>query len=351
MQERVLLILKLKKNISLYIAIIFTVLIFSSSVVSAINLEKGDRGNQVKKIQQRLSNIGYNIRVDGIYGFQTKKIVKDFQYNNDLKVDGIAGEDTINLLEKISEDIKYTIKKGDTLWNIADKFDTTVKSIKERNNIRDTKTISIGKTIYIPKTGSGGGRTENIYSQITHKVEPGDTLSSLAKRYGTSVETIKLANNLNGNIIFVGDKLVIPRMGKGNNKKFELNSNSLIWPVMGRISSDYGWRIHPVRNDKDFHNGLDIAVSLGTKIHAAASGKVIQSGWITGYGKTIIIDHGNNVKTLYAHNSNLLVSVGEYVNIGEPIARAGSTGSSTGSHLHFEIQRQEKAVNPLRYLP
>ncbi len=120
--------------------------------------------------------------------------------------------------------------------------------------------------------------------------------------------------------------------------------NGFIWPVDGGYISDhYGSR-------KGSHLATDIAAPYGTSVFASAQGTVISAGWSGGYGKYIVIDHGNGVKTAYGHNSSLLVSVGDYVSQGQPIAKVGSTGYSTGNHVHFEIFINGRAVNPVNYI-
>ena len=122
------------------------------------------------------------------------------------------------------------------------------------------------------------------------------------------------------------------------------------WPCNGPITSPFGYRVHPIFGTTIYHSGIDIGVDYGTPIHAADSGTVIYAGWIDGYGNTVIIDHGNNITTLYGHNSSLAVSDGQSVSKGTVIAYAGSTGNSTGPHCHFEVQVGGSAVDPMGYL-
>jgi len=341
---------KMNKN-KYFIALISIFMIFIFTISSfALSLDLKDKNEKVEEVQNMLSNLGYNITVDGIYGLGTKSIVKTFQRNNGLKVDGVVGDSTYKALKERTTDIKYKVKKGDTLYDLAKKYDTTVSDIKEKNNL-NSNLIKPEDTIIIPKTGKGGGRNVNLSNKIIHEVEPGDTLSGLSKKYGVDIETIKLANNLRNSTIRIGDNLIIPYMEKNTARSFQLTKGAFIWPVMGRISSSYGSRIHPINNERSFHSGLDIAVPLNKEIRAAASGRVIQSGWISGYGKAVTIDHGNNIKTRYAHNSRLIVKKGSTVRVGDVIALSGSTGLSTGSHLHFEIRKGNNTVNPIKYLP
>lgn len=130
------------------------------------------------------------------------------------------------------------------------------------------------------------------------------------------------------------------------------NANStskFIRPCPGPITSKFGWRTHPIYGTSKFHTGIDIGAATGTHIVASDGGTVISSGWINGYGYTVIISHGNGVETLYGHCSKLHVVVKDEVKQGEHIADVGSTGQSTGPHLHFDIKENGNYVDPLNY--
>lgn len=137
---------------------------------------------------------------------------------------------------------------------------------------------------------------------------------------------------------------------RGGPSTAQATVRSMLWPVRGEVTSDFGWRVHPILRTKRYHSGLDIAVAYGTPVAAAAGGTVILSGWVGGYGKTVVIDHGGGISTLYGHNSTLLVSEGSVVRAGQTIAKAGSTGLSTGPHVHFEVRKEGEAVDPRAWL-
>jgi len=123
-----------------------------------------------------------------------------------------------------------------------------------------------------------------------------------------------------------------------------------IFPANGGISSGFGNRVHPILGYSRFHAGVDFSASYGSTIRAADSGRVIFSGWYGGYGQAVVLDHGNGLSTLYAHASRLFVREGQIVEQGQPVAAVGSTGLSTGPHLHFEVRRNGNPVNPMGYL-
>ncbi|QMS87505.1 peptidoglycan DD-metalloendopeptidase family protein [Nostoc edaphicum CCNP1411] len=124
----------------------------------------------------------------------------------------------------------------------------------------------------------------------------------------------------------------------------------MAYPSNASTSSPFGWRMHPVLGYRRFHAGLDFAASYGSTIRAADSGTVIFAGWYGGYGRAVIIDHGNGITTLYGHSSELYVADGQAVERGQAIAAVGSTGLSTGPHLHFEVRRNGTPVDPTNYL-
>ena len=127
-------------------------------------------------------------------------------------------------------------------------------------------------------------------------------------------------------------------------------TGSLSWPVSGPVTSPFGWRIHPILGYRKFHTGVDIGVGYGVPIHAADGGTVIYATWMSGYGNVIIIDHGGGLSTLYAHQSSLAVGNGAHVTKGQTIGYVGSTGFSTGPHLHFEVRVNGNPVEPMGYL-
>jgi murein DD-endopeptidase MepM/ murein hydrolase activator NlpD len=139
-------------------------------------------------------------------------------------------------------------------------------------------------------------------------------------------------------------------MGGGPAQVVVIGSGQVSFPLQAEITSEFGWRMHPILGYQKFHAGLDFGADYGEVIRAAAPGYVIFAGWYGGYGNTVIIDHGNDVTTLYGHSDGLYVQEGQLVQRGEPIALVGSTGLSTGPHLHFELRSNGEPVDPLPYM-
>ncbi|MBF2029597.1 MAG: peptidoglycan DD-metalloendopeptidase family protein [Oscillatoriales cyanobacterium C42_A2020_001] len=143
--------------------------------------------------------------------------------------------------------------------------------------------------------------------------------------------------------------LIMQRIARGERVAFR-GSGQMLLPVAGEITSPFGWRTHPVLGYERFHAGLDIGADYGSVIHAAERGTVIFAGWYGGYGNAVVIDHGGNISTLYAHTSELYVVEGQSVQRGQAIAAVGSTGLSTGPHLHFEVRRDGEPTDPVAFL-
>ncbi len=174
-----------------------------------------------------------------------------------------------------------------------------------------------------------------------HTLEEGQTLYRVSIMYNTTVEELIEINNIEDHTdIPAGTRLRIPGA---------VISSGLIWPLPGKISSGYGKR------GRRYHWGIDIPAPRGTPVRAAGDGLIIASAHrvkgYSGYGRIVIIDHGQGIRTLYAHNSKNGVRAGNCIRAGEIIGEVGATGNATGNHLHFEIRKNGRPVNPLNYLP
>jgi len=210
----------------------------------------------------------------------------------------------------------YTIKTGDTLYRISKEYEVNISKLKEVNSITDEKRLKIGDYIFIPGISMpqfDDKRQVDVFSKKTVK-------KKVAKRKRTD------------------KKVSLQKPTKADRKMF-------IWPVDGVITSLFGAR------KGTMHEGIDIGLPIGRKVKAAAKGKVIFSNVHGGYGKVVIILHSRGYVTIYAHNSKLLKKEGASVKQGEIIALSGNTGKSISPHVHFEIRKNSKPVNPLHYLP
>jgi murein DD-endopeptidase MepM/ murein hydrolase activator NlpD len=256
--------------------------------------------------------------------------------------------------------IEYTVQPNDTIGGIAQKFGVTQSTIQQNNDFPDPKRLRPGSTLMIPATDG-----------LIHNVEAGETLSEIAAEYDVEIEKIKQQNELIADaVIRSGQSLIIPGAekappapalptpvkatgGGGNNTVFVQNAGvpaaketfgQLLFPTQGKYTQFYHYG----------HYAVDIAQGGGAPIWAAEGGTVIKaaSGWNGGYGNVVIIDHGNGMRTLYAHLREMYVNVNDQVGRGTAIGYMGNTGrvyGRTGIHLHFEVIVNGTKKNPLAY--
>jgi LysM repeat protein len=256
-----------------------------------------------------------------------------------------------------TEVITYAVQIGDTISTIAEDFEVSVNTILWENGLTAFSLIRPGDTLRIPpQTG------------VTHQVARGETLASIAQKYGVDINQILAANNLSvGSKIAMGSKIFIPNGKKitivpravaittansytglsvitsiirGKNAS-PVSGNKMNWPAGVRTITQYfSWR----------HPAVDIAGPIGTPIYAADAGTIEFEGWGTGYGNEIVVNHGGGKKTRYGHMSKFIAKKGEEVSKGQVIGLMGSTGWSTGPHVHFEIMINSSKYNPLNYI-
>lgn len=244
----------------------------------------------------------------------------------------------------------YVVQEGDTLGRIAESYGLSLSTILWSNGLSYTSTIQPGQELSIlPVDG------------VLYTVKSGDTLGRIARNYSVDVEVVMLQNGLeSANRLAIGDKLLLPggeppspvataRSSASITTLFTAPSVSApstavdgwVWPTEWRVITQYyGWR----------HTGIDIDGDYTTSSYASRDGVVIYSGWRSGYGLTVEVDHGDGYVTRYAHHSKNYVAVGDVVSAGQVLAQTGTTGRSTGTHLHFEVIRNGKFQNPFDYV-
>lgn len=210
----------------------------------------------------------------------------------------------------VSHGIYHEVEKGETLWRIAKTYNVDVHDVAEANNMTDVRRIDIGQKIFIP----GAKKVLKVRPYLS-----GEKRVSL-RTYEKNIE------------------------GKEDNEIAE--SGRFIWPVKGKVISGFGMR------DGKRHDGVDISSVEGTDVLAADDGEVIYSGnGLRGYGNLIIIQHRDNFVTIYAHNKENIAIVQQYVKRGEPIGKVGNSGNASSYHLHFEIRKDRRPINPVFFLP
>jgi murein DD-endopeptidase MepM/ murein hydrolase activator NlpD len=333
--------------------------------INKIQTEKKENEQSQRSVQEELKNIEKEIAeleseistIDGkigdvksLIGISTKDLelaenkidTKNDSLNSRLRV--MYKNSGISYIEVIlgSEDFADLLSRLDMIKKIFNHDVNLLKQYKEQKDIIEDKKRALElqksqlETLMISiedkqgKLAISRGNMERVKERLVadHKA---------LEREEDSL--VKLAKDLENEI-------------RKKQSKEKYVGGVMAWPAPGysRINSPFGYRIHPILKTKKLHTGTDIGLPSGKNIVAAQSGKIMTAGWVGGYGRTVIIDHGGGIVTLYAHASELLVKSGQKVQRGQVIAKGGSSGLATGPNLHFEVRENGKYVDPMPYV-
>ena len=269
--------------------------------------EKTDTFNQRLRVMYKNGNVGY------LEVLLSSGDIKDF-LSRQTMIESIAEQDK-ELIQYMKEQRDIVEQKKVELEAQRASVEITKSKLESRK--RDLETVSRQK--------------EDLMGRLVKDIDAYEKEYDKLNEYAKQIESkiVELQQNTN------------PYSG-----------GVMLWPVEGysRISSSFGYRIHPIFNVQKLHTGIDIPAPTGTVARAASDGIVIYADWLGSYGKAVMIDHGGGIVTLYAHNSSILVSEGETVARGQSISKIGSTGNSTGPHLHFEVRKNGAYVDPIPWL-
>jgi murein DD-endopeptidase MepM/ murein hydrolase activator NlpD len=233
----------------------------------------------------------------------------------------------------------YRIQSGDSLSRVAARFKLNIDTLVSWNGIRDARSMAVGTQLSIPNANG-----------LKYTVRRGDTLQGIALSSGVPLNSILDWNRLSSSVISVGQEIFLPDARMNANDLSRILGSLFQFPVFGRISSFFGERPDPFTGVERPHNGIDIVNKPLTPILAAASGTVADVGFNNNFGNYVILKHAGFYQTLYGHLSRYLVSRGQKIRQGQEIGQLGTTGYSTGPHLHFSIFHNGEAIDPLRFL-
>lgn len=225
----------------------------------------------------------------------------------------------------------HQVKSGEHIGSIAAKYGTTTDSLRSSNYLC-SPAVRVGQKLIVSNKKG-----------LVHKVKRWETLESIADKYHQTKDEIAEANGLiefakleTGMLIFIPNvKIYFPEF---------------VSPFRGKISSGFGYRLHPIWGEKRFHDGIDITGTYRSPVRSTREGRVIFAGWKSGYGRLVMVKHPDGFVSYYGHLASWNVKSKQWVDKGQIIGRLGSSGWSTGPHLHFEIRRNGRVANPSRYM-
>lgn len=274
----------------------------------------------------------------------------------------LLNSDDISTLMRRSVYFNYIIKQDNQMINEIKQKKEEIKELKQDFKEKQVKIVTISKkiveqkSIYEEASEDQADYLQKVQHQRSYYEREVQALENESSRIASLLKNLTIRQRLEK------QRMVSLRRQGGRVTYYSVPRNSMPsmantgggrmgWPCASpNLTSYFGYRVHPIFGTRKLHAGIDVGAASGTPIYAAADGVVIESGWTGGYGKAVIIDHGGGVATLYAHSSQLYVAPGQSVRRGQLIAAIGSTGFSTGPHLHFEVRVNGSPVDPLAYI-
>lgn len=336
---------------------------------------------ELTKVEDELDEIGKGIEQNEKELEEAEVILAEKQesFESRIKVMYINGD--IGYLELLltSNDIKDFFSRKEMVKAIAEQDKELLRIMKEQKDIIEEKKVELEAqraSLSAAKTKIESRKKDleiatreksDLMSRLEKDVEnyekEYDKLNAISEDVGNEIIKLqaeqrererakKAAEQAKGNYSNAASSSSGSSSSGSSNAGSTPTSGRMNWPVPGhsRVSSPYGYRIHPISGRSSLHTGIDIPAPAGANVVAASSGTVIKSGWYGGYGLVVMIDHGGGIVTLYAHNSSTVARAGQSVGAGSVIAKVGSTGNSTGPHCHFEVRRGGRHIDPLPWV-
>ncbi|WP_425447102.1 murein hydrolase activator EnvC family protein [Dethiothermospora halolimnae] len=299
---------------------------------------------ELDKVENQLNTINKNIENTKEELEEAKENISNKKENFNSRLRTMYKSGSVGYLEVLlgSDDIGELLTRADMVKRLADHDVELLEYMKEQRDIIDGKKKKLEKQY---------AEVEVTKQKLAVKKK---NLAVASRAKATRMEKLRTnytaINRMENDLKKQADQIRSVIQRQQMEKAYA--GGEMMWPVQGysRISSPFGWRTHPISGLKNYHTGIDIPAPTGTNILASNSGKVMYSGRLGSYGNAVIIDHGGGRTTLYAHNSRLVVRKGQSVKRGQVISKAGTTGNSTGPHLHFEVRINGDYKNPLNYV-
>jgi murein DD-endopeptidase MepM/ murein hydrolase activator NlpD len=330
-------------------------------------LESEDEIHRMLEVYKNkfLRNIDENAKIRSIEFDQDIEIT-EIELEDEVSVSVKEAEAMIN--ENEDEAVYYTVVSGDSFWKIAAESDIPLSKLIEFNPDMNPERIWPGNKIMFEPANPKLDIIVRFQNTLIEPVEFSTEYIQDNSLYASQRVTVKngvegemrvtyditMKNGYPTEVKVLNEEILVEPVTRvvrvGTKRTLTRSSSTNFGVVVGRLTSGFGYRKDPISGARKFHNAIDVAAPRGTPVYAYTNGKVVTAGWGNMMGNYVVIDHGGGLRTKYLHLSSISVKAGQTVKVGQKIGGVGSTGYSTGNHLHFEVTKNGVAVNPLLYL-